>query len=238
MRESDCPFSSSPIRGQPHSHTHSHKHTHSAGNDIRTNITAVQKSLGICPQHDVLFDTLTVEEHLWFFCKLKGVPSKEIKSHVDEMIDALELPDKRHAQSKTLSGGMKRKLSCAIALVGGSKVVILDEPTSGMDPAARRATWELLMKYKAGRTILLSTHFLDEADLLGDRIAIMSDGVVQCAGTSLFLKSKYGVGYNLVLVKKDRDSPRQPLEALVHLYVPDAKMVGNVSAFIWCGVVR
>lgn len=134
------------------------------GYDICSQIDRVRESLGICPQHDVLFDVLTVEEvrreneerrilnssypdvsfllqqHLWFFCKLKGVPVPAIQGHVDEMIDALQLPDKRHAASSTLSGGMKRKLSCAIALIGGSKVVILDEPTSGMDPAARRAT--------------------------------------------------------------------------------------------------
>ena len=118
--------------------------------------------MGLCPQHDVLFDTLTVQEHLWFFCRLKGISSSEAKRHIDDMIESLQLPDKRHYPTTSLSGGMKRKLCCGIALVGGSKVVILDEPTSGMDPAARRATWDLLLKYKPGRTILLSTHFMDE----------------------------------------------------------------------------
>jgi ATP-binding cassette subfamily A (ABC1) protein 3 len=122
---------------------------------------------------------------------------KEIQGHIDEMIDALELPDKRHAPSQTLSGGMKRKLSCAIAIIGGSKVVILDEPTSGMDPAARRATWDLLTRFKEGRTMLLSTHFLDEADLLGDRIAIMSEGRVMCCGSSMFLKVRLAGEYNV-----------------------------------------
>jgi len=72
------------------------------------------------------------------------------------------------------------------------KVVILDEPTSGMDPDARRQTWDLLQQHRVGRTIVLSTHFMDEADLLGDRIAIMASGVIRCCGTSLFLKNKYG----------------------------------------------
>ena len=72
------------------------------------------------------------------------------------------------------------------------KVVILDEPTSGMDPKARRQTWDLLQRHRIGRTIVLSTHFMDEADLLGDRIAIMANGVIRCCGTSLFLKNKYG----------------------------------------------
>lgn len=72
------------------------------------------------------------------------------------------------------------------------QVIVLDEPTSGMDPSARRETWEIIQKYREGRTILLTTHFMDEADLLGDRIAIMSDGVIRCCGTSLFLKKAYG----------------------------------------------
>lgn len=109
------------------------------------------------------------------------------------MLKSLGLEKKRKAQSHTLSGGMKRKLSVGIALCGGSKVVLLDEPTSGMDPAARRSTWDLIQTEKEGRTILLSTHFMEEADLLGDRIAIMAEGEVQCCGSSLFLKKKYGM---------------------------------------------
>lgn len=95
-------------------------------------------------------------------------------------------------QAKTLSGGMKRKLSVGIALCAGSNVIFLDEPTSGMDPGARRIIWDLLQQERPGRTILLTTHFMEEADLLGDRIAIMANGVVQCCGSSLFLKKKYG----------------------------------------------
>jgi len=93
---------------------------------------------------------------------------------------------------------MKRKLSVCCALVGGTKVVICDEPSSGMDPAARRQLWDLLQKEKVGRTLLLTTHFMDEADVLGDRIAIMCDGKLECLGTSFFLKKQYGSGYRLV----------------------------------------
>lgn len=95
-------------------------------------------------------------------------------------------------QAKTLSGGMKRKLSVGVALCGRSRVVILDEPTTGMDPGARRVIWDLLQKERNGRTLLLTTHFMEEADLLGDRIAIMTNGVVQCCGSSIFLKKTYG----------------------------------------------
>lgn len=97
-----------------------------------------------------------------------------------------------YPKARTLSGGMKRKLSVGIALCGGSRVVFLDEPTSGMDPGARRLIWDLLQQERSGRTILLTTHFMEEADLLGDRIAIMANGVVQCCGSSLFLKKMYG----------------------------------------------
>jgi ATP-binding cassette subfamily A (ABC1) protein 3 len=111
--------------------------------------------------------------------------------------------------SKTLSGGQKRKLSVAIAMIGDSKIVLLDEPTSGMDTSARRRLWEMLKKNKAGRIVILTTHYMDEADILGDRIAIMAEGDVQCTGSSLFLKNRYGVGYNLTIAKKERDPAPQ-----------------------------
>ena len=98
---------------------------------------------------------------------------------------------------------MKRKLSVGIALIGSPPVVMLDEPTSGMDPSARRQTWDVLLKYKTNKTMLLTTHFMDEADILGNRIAIMVNGAVKCCGSSLFLKSKYGAGYHMVIVKRD-----------------------------------
>jgi ABC-type multidrug transport system ATPase subunit len=100
---------------------------------------------------------------------------------------------------------MKRKLSVANALCGDPKFLLLDEPTSGMDPFSRRATWELLRKTKQGRVTLLTTHFMDEADILADRIAIMKTGKLQCVGSSTFLKKKFGVGYNLTFVT-DRQS--------------------------------
>uniref|UniRef100_A0A8C4WL01 ATP-binding cassette sub-family A member 2 n=1 Tax=Gopherus evgoodei TaxID=1825980 RepID=A0A8C4WL01_9SAUR len=174
------------------------------GHDIRTEMNEIRKNLGMCPQHNVLFDKLTVEEHLWFYSQLKSMAEEEIRKEMDKMIEDLELSNKRHSLVQTLSGGMKRKLSVAIAFVGGSRAVILDEPTAGVDPYARRAIWDLILKYKPGRTILLSTHHMDEADLLGDRIAIISHGKLKCCGSPLFLKSTYGDGYKLTL-------PREPV---------------------------
>ncbi|CAL8327347.1 unnamed protein product [Lota lota] len=171
------------------------------GLDIHTGMDAIRKQLGMCPQHNVLFNELTVEEHIYFYARLKGLSRAEVDAEKDQMIEDVGLPHKRKDLAKNLSGGMQRKLSVAIAFVGGSKVVILDEPTAGVDPYARRGIWELLLKYRQGRTIILSTHHMDEADILGDRIAIISHGKMRCCGSSLFLKKCFGRGYYLTLVR-------------------------------------
>ncbi|XP_069575607.1 phospholipid-transporting ATPase ABCA1b isoform X2 [Brachyistius frenatus] len=173
------------------------------GRDIRTDLSAIRQSLGVCPQHNVLFSMLTVEEHIWFYGRLKGLSEEEVKRETEQILQDTGLPHKRNSRTSTLSGGMQRKLSVALAFVGGSKVVILDEPTAGVDPYARRGIWDLLLNYRQGRTIILSTHHMDEADILGDRIAIISHGKLCCVGSSLYLKNQLGTGYYLTLVKKD-----------------------------------
>lgn len=138
-----------------------------SGKDIRTELDEARKSLGICCQHNVLFEELTVKEHLIFFCSLKGLEDKRlVAEEIRKYSEILDLTDKLDAESKTLSGGMKRKLSLAIALCGNAKIVILDEPSSGMDPTARRKLWDLLIEEKRGRTILLSTHFMGELNVI------------------------------------------------------------------------
>ncbi|GBP54701.1 ATP-binding cassette sub-family A member 3 [Eumeta japonica] len=171
------------------------------GYNLSTHLEAARTQLGLCPQHNVIFDDLTVEEHIEFFSRLKGYSGKELKAEIDMLIDKLELQDKRQYYAGGLSGGQKRRLSVGVALSGGTRVVLLDEPTSGMDPSARRALWELLQREKKDRSILLTTHFMDEADVLGDRVAIMAHGRLQCVGSPYFLKRHYGVGYTLVVVK-------------------------------------
>ena len=133
---------------------------------------------------------------------------KEAKKDGDFYIQSLNLNAKKYVASTALSGGMKRKLHLAMALTGPSKVnlcillcrlihvkkiLILDEPTSGMDPQARRGMWDVLQALKKDRTIMLTTHFMEEADVLGDRIAIMADGKVKCCGSPMFLKSNLGI---------------------------------------------
>lgn len=123
-------------------------------------------------------------------------------------------------KSCSLSGGNKRKLSVTLALVGGSKLVILDEPTSGMDLSARRGLWNMLRKYRRDRIIILTTHYMDEADVLGDRIGIMANGQLKCLGSSLFLKNKFGGGYKLIMVKKFKTS-NKVVEPFLKLYFGD-----------------
>jgi ATP-binding cassette subfamily A (ABC1) protein 3 len=137
---------------------------------------------------------------------------------------------------KILLGGMKRKLSLGIALIGGSKIVFLDEPTSGMDPYSRRATWELLRRSKKNRVIVLTTHFMDEADFLGDRVAIMDQGEIKCCGTSLFLKNRYGVGYSLSLSKAP-NFQQAAVASLVKATVGQAVALKTLPANFECEIL-
>uniref|UniRef100_A0A8D2I8B3 ATP binding cassette subfamily A member 3 n=1 Tax=Urocitellus parryii TaxID=9999 RepID=A0A8D2I8B3_UROPR len=200
-----------------------------SGYEISQDMVQIRKSLGLCPQHDILFDNLTVVEHLYFYAQLKGLSQQKCPEEVKQMLHILNLEDKRNSLCKFLSGGMKRKLSIGIALIAGSKVLMLDEPTSGMDAISRRAIWDLLQQQKSDRTILLTTHFMDEADLLGDRIAIMAKGELQCCGSSLFLKQKYGAGYHMTLVKEPHCNP-EGISHLVHHHVPNATLESSVGA--------
>ena len=128
------------------------------------------------------------------------------KQEIDSLIQDSGLNIDQRKRAYALSGGNKRKLSVCIALCGNSKFVLLDEPTAGMDLGARRNLWDMLKSYKKDRIIILTTHYMDEADVLGDRIGIMCKGTLQCIGSSLFLKNRFGVGYKITFVKKRRRS--------------------------------
>ena len=185
--------------------------------DLRT-LSEVQKLMGVCPQHDVLFDSLTAWETVQLYATIKGVrvlghkgqsadatPANEkalLEEYLDHLLDDVYLKDKKHERVQTYSGGMKRKLSVALAFLGDPKVVLLDEPTTGMDVFTRKQVWQLMQDSKAGRAILLTTHSMEEADALGDRIAILSHGKLQTLGSSLFLKNRFGLGYRLSLEKR------------------------------------
>jgi len=157
--------------------------------------------MGVCPQHDVLFEYLTPKEHLSIFYDLKGGDPLKKDQEIVDLIRDVGLEDDKDKTAGSLSGGNRRKLSVAIAICGGSKLGLLDEPTAGMDLGARRALWDMLKNYRSNKIIILTTHYMDEADVLGDRIGIMAKGQMMCLGSSLFLKKRFGAGYKLTMVK-------------------------------------
>lgn len=199
------------------------------GYDIRYDIGRVRQSIGFCPQHNILFDDLTVREHIMFFSTLKGFSKEQAQRETKKFVNKLGLDDKMDFQTKSLSGGMKRKLSVAVAFCGDSEVVLLDEPSSGMDPAARRLLWDLLQEDKKGRTILLSTHFMDEADVLGDRIAILKDGVVMSYGSPMFLKDVYNTGY-ILICEKSKTCDVAGVKRLIERFIPSIQINRNVGS--------
>ncbi len=134
---------------------------------------------------------LTVEENINIYAKLYDVPAKQRKQSIDELLEMVDLTKWRHAQTKTLSGGMRRRLEIARGLVHNPRIFFLDEPTTGLDPVSRVAVWEMLTNIKAKRqlTILITTHYMDEADRLCDRIAIVDHGKLVALDTPQSLKS-------------------------------------------------
>lgn len=162
------------------------------------NVDELRNGMGICGQKDVLFDFMTVEEHLYHLAALKGYSEEESHKKVEEYIEKCYLTTERKKFVQNLSGGNKRKVSLALALLGGEKVLFLDEPSSGMDPNTRRLIWDILKQVKQEkRTIILTTHHLEEAEELAERIAIMGRGRLLTVGTSNFIKKKFGIGYHL-----------------------------------------
>eukprot|EP01063_Lacrimia_lanifica_P018265 TRINITY_DN251_c1_g1_i1.p1 TRINITY_DN251_c1_g1~~TRINITY_DN251_c1_g1_i1.p1 ORF type:complete len:2058 (+),score=544.59 TRINITY_DN251_c1_g1_i1:93-6266(+) len=200
------------------------------GHSIRDGMKAIRQDIGLCPQHNILWDDMTCTEHVRFYAGLKGVPKKDgiLDARVAAMLRLVKLDGKEHARAGSLSGGQKRKLSVAIAFVGAPRFVVMDEPTAGMDVEARRAMWKLLRTplLLENRCVMLTTHFMDEADLLGDSVAIMEAGRLHSVGSPSFLKQKFGAGYNLsaTLVKGARF--RDVLN-LVQEHLPTARKLSS-----------
>lgn len=164
------------------------------------NIEEARTKIGLCSQHDVLYSKLTVKEHLKLIGVLRNIPSNELDSAINEALGKMNLTDQQGKFSDNLSGGNKRKLCLAMAVIGSVKVLLLDEPTSGMDPQNRRIIWQHIRELKAsGLTILMTTHHLDEAEELADRVAIMSKGKLLALGSSDFIKRNFGEGYYLTI---------------------------------------
>ncbi|WAR24357.1 ABCA2-like protein [Mya arenaria] len=160
----------------------------------------VQQNIGYCPQFDALFDELTAREHIQLYSRLRGVPPSEENQIVEWALKKLNLTEYQNKLSGTYSGGNKRKLSTAIALIGHPPLIFMDEPTTGMDPHSRRFLWDLILNLiKDGRSIILTSHSMEECEALCTRLAIMVNGQFKCLGSIQHLKNKFGDGYTLSL---------------------------------------
>jgi len=178
-----------------------------AGHDVAKEPDAVRRVIGVIPQALTSDPDLTVEENLSIYAKLYSVPKAERKKNIAEVLEAVDLTKWRGAQTKTLSGGMRRRLEIARGLVHNPHIFFLDEPTTGLDPVSRIAVWEMLDNLRRTRhlTMLLTTHYMEEADKLCDRIAIVDHGTLVALGTPIELKHSVP-GANVVEVHFDRET--------------------------------
>ncbi|KAK1195197.1 ABCAA protein, partial [Pygoscelis papua] len=187
---------------------------------------AIREMIGICPQFNTQFEVLTVKENLKTFAEIKGIKSKEVEREVQNILELLDISNIQDTQAEKLSGGQKRKLSIGIAMLGNPQVLFLDEPTAGLDPLSRHQVWSLLKEHRAGRVILFSTQFMDEADILADRKAFISHGRLKCVGSSLFLKKKWGIGYHL-RIHVSESCDLENVTSLVKWYIPNVIFSGH-----------
>ncbi|KAK1611123.1 hypothetical protein QYE76_034796 [Lolium multiflorum] len=168
---------------------------------IHTDMDNIYNSMGVCPQNDMLWEMLTGREHLQFYGRLKSLNGSTLDLAVEESLRSVNLllggaADK---QVRKYSGGMKRRLSVAISLIGHAKVVYMDEPSTGLDPASRKSLWSAVKQAKQDRAIILTTHSMEEAEALCDRLCIMVDGRLQCIGRPQELRARYGGYYVLTM---------------------------------------
>jgi len=161
------------------------------GYDVVNAAFAVKKRIGVSPQDTILSERLNCWENLALIGKVHGLSSDEVKRRSNELLETMGLMERAKDQVRKFSGGMKRRLSIAMALVSDPKVLFLDEPTLGLDPQARRTIWEYIAELKGKKTILLTTHYMEEADSLSDRIGIIDEGKVVALGTPQELKTNF-----------------------------------------------
>ncbi|EEC45337.1 predicted protein, partial [Phaeodactylum tricornutum CCAP 1055/1] len=208
------------------------------GHSVTNETCAVRNLVGICRQDDYLYPNLTAKEHLELYAGLRGVPLKNIPSVVQEWLESVDLQSVQDHYSASYSGGMKRRLSLALATIGGRPLIILDEPTTGMDPVSRRFVWRHIDSVKEGRVILLTTHAMEEADLLADTVAIMRKGKFAAVGTPLELKAEHGSALQFSvlvepeLVSTTESSIRDRFAQYKEFFTLTAGSAGNLSANI------
>ncbi|ORX78160.1 P-loop containing nucleoside triphosphate hydrolase protein [Anaeromyces robustus] len=192
------------------------------GRNIEKNLNSIRREFGVCAQYNTIYNELTVKEHINFYAKLK-----EIKVDMDEILTEIDLIHQKKMKAADLSGGQKRKLCIGMAIIGNPKYVFLDEPTTGLDPLSRRKIWDLLLKKKEGRVIFLTTHYMDEADILADRKLILSKGKIRCLGTSLFLKNHFNMNYDLDVETTDKDK----VQTIIQKYLPESVYCKDINKY-------
>jgi len=193
------------------------------GGNIATNIRSAYQVMGYCPQFDALWPDLTGREHLRIFSMLKGVPTQRATDMSNAMLERMALGPYAERLAGTYSGGNKRKLSVTIALMANPKVVYLDEPSTGMDPASRRFMWSVIQSSMASRAVILTTHSMEEADALCHRIGIMVNGELRCLGTSQHLKNKFGAGLQIHVHTVSGNEAN--VEQFIRSFLPQAVVV-------------
>jgi len=202
------------------------------GYNVETDLELARQQLSVCPQDNPMFEEFTVKQHLAYFSLLRGVPPESVERCMTSILSALGLSDRAGHPCGKLSGGQKRRLWVATALIGDSPVSFLDEPTSGMDPSSRRELWSLLLKIRdTGRCIIFTTHYLEEADILANRKAVLAHGRVQAVGTSRDLKQRFGIGYRLTM-QIQTSTNRQRLESFAKEYVKSAILEDEEEASV------
>uniref|UniRef100_V9IBK2 ATP-binding cassette sub-family A member 5 n=3 Tax=Apis cerana TaxID=7461 RepID=V9IBK2_APICE len=203
------------------------------GHNINSSITEAFKQMGYCPQHDAQWKNITVREHLECYAAIRGVPWGDIDRIVDLYLTGLQIHEHADKQTQECSGGTRRKLSFAMAMIGGPKVVLMDEPSAGMDPRSKRFLWDtILASFQGGRGAILTTHSMEEADALCSRVGIMVKGELRCIGSTQHLKNLYGAGYTLEMKLLGGDcTPTTPsgdritsLKEFVSSLFPDATL--------------
>jgi lipooligosaccharide transport system ATP-binding protein len=149
---------------------------------------AIRSRLGVCPQEDTLDNELNVFDNLYIYGRYFGIPKREVRERAEELLDFVQLTEKRAAKVEDLSGGMKRRLTIARSLINRPEILLLDEPTTGLDPQARHVLWDRLFRLKQqGVTLVITTHYMDEAEQLCDRLVVMDRGVIAAEGSPLDL---------------------------------------------------
>lgn len=173
------------------------------GHDINKAPSAIKQIINVSPQETAIAEHLNALENLLLMGRLYGLGKEESKKRAEELIELMGLKGRTKEQVKNFSGGMKRRLSIAMALISDFQVLFLDEPTLGLDPHARRELWKQIEKLKGKKTILLTTHYLEEADALADRIAIIEKGIIIANGTPGELKNEI-LGMQIMVIKAQK----------------------------------